>query len=390
MDTRVEESAATAAAEERPSGRDLSPWWTALTIALLTRAVFLVVAWAAAWYLTSSGSRPEPSGLLDVWHRWDAVLFQRVAEFGYTDPRTDAHATAFFPLFPMLMKGVHALGVPWTAAGMLISTVATVVALAFLYRLADEEIGGEAGRRAALYLSFFPTAVFLVAPYSEALFLAGAIPAFYYARRSRWHLAALPTAVAVASRAAGLFLLFGLVWEFVRTRDFRLDNALRAMVALAIGLIPLLTYGAYLARTKGSPFYFFTDQRLGWHRQFTDPVSSFTNTWRAAADPNNAANWRFAWSIEILAAGAGVALVLWALSRREWGYAAFMGTTLASLMTSTWYFSVPRMLLSFFPAALFLAAASARDERLHESILVWFVALSALGVVVFTRSAWFY
>ena len=95
------------------------------------------------------------------------------------------------------------------------------------YRLAEEEIGrgaglagphetNGAGRRASLYLLFFPTAVFLVAPYSESLFLAGAIPAFYYARRKRWIMAGMFAAVAMGARAAGIFLLFGLLVEFVR------------------------------------------------------------------------------------------------------------------------------------------------------------------------------
>ncbi|HVM36387.1 MAG TPA: hypothetical protein VM784_13735 [Actinomycetota bacterium] len=372
-----------------PTGDKFAPWRNAIVVTLVTRAVFFAVAFAASWYFTSSGPSPG-EGLFGMWNRWDAALFQRVAEFGYTDPRTEPHATAFFPLFPLLMKALHGLGLPWVGAGLLISTVATIVALGFLYRLADEEIGGDAGRNAILYLSFFPTAVFLVAPYSEALFLSGAVPAFFYARRARWHLAAFPAAIAVASRAAGLFVLFGLAWEFVRGKDFRLKTGLAALGALAAGALPLLAYGAYLERVKGDAFYFFTDQRLGWFRDFVGPVDSLRATWSSVLNQGNAANWRFAWGIEIVAAAAGVLFVAWALARREWGFAAFMAATLVALMTSTWYFSIPRMLLSFFPVALFLAAASARNRRLHEYLLMVLVPVATLGVVVFTRSAWFY
>lgn len=366
-----------------------TPWRTAVAVTLTTRAVFFAVAFAASWYLTSSGPTPG-EGVFDIWSRWDAALFRRVAEFGYTDPRTEPHATAFFPLFPLLMKGLHGVGIPWVGAGLLISTAATIVATAFLYRLADEEIGGDAGRNAVLYLSFFPTAVFLVAPYSEALFLAGAVPAFFYARRARWELVALPAAVAVASRAAGAFVLFGLLLEFVRGRNFRMRPAARASAALAAGALPLLVYAAYLERVKGDAFYFFTDQRLGWYREFTGPLESLRATFDAVLNEGNPANWRFAWAVEIVAAAAGVAFVVWAVARREWGFAGFMGATLAALVTSTWYFSIPRMLVSFFPVALLLARVTARNPRLHEYLMIGLVPVATLGVVVFTRSAWFY
>lgn len=363
-------------------------WRESVALVIGTRVALLALAWAAAWLLAST-TGPLRDGFFDIWTRWDARHFLQVAEFGYTDPNTDPHATAFFPLFPLSIAAVSALGVSPALAAMLINGGATIVAGAYLYRLADEELGEGAGRRAVLYLLMFPTAVFLIAPYSEAVFLAGAMPAFYYARTGRWHLVGLPAAVAMGARAAGVFLLLGLVGEFFRARDWTRETLYRALLALSIGLAPLVAYCVYLAAIKGNAFYFFVDQREGWHRDFVGPVQSFLNTWNLTTSANSPTNWIFTWRLEIVAAAIGVGLVLWAAIKREWGYTLFMGSMMAALLTSTWYFSIPRMLLSMFPVCLLLARATRTSTR-HELAVAALAPLAAVGVVVYTQGAWWF
>jgi hypothetical protein len=371
---------------ERLSGATLNPWRESAALVVLTRGCLLLVAYAAAWLL-APGTGPLADGLVDVWVKWDARHFLEVAEYGYTDPATDPHATAFFPLFPLLVGGLSATGIPAVVAAMLVTTVSSVVACAYLYRLAEEDVGRHSGRRAVLYLLLFPTAVFLIAPYSEATFLAGAIPAFYYARKGRWGAAALPTAAATASRAAGVFVVFGLLFEVLRQRPRPLRDALGA---LTVGVAPLVAYGAYLWQVKGNPLYFFVDQREGWSRDFVSPLESLRNSFDLATSSDAPTNWVLTWRLELVAAVIGVALVVWAAVAREWGYAAYMGAAMAALMTSTWYFSIPRMLLTFFPAVLLLARYTMRGPSRHEIVLVVMAPAATLGVIVFTRGAWFY
>ena len=367
-------------------------WLEAIKLVAFTRVVFLGVAYLAASFLASTDGS-SATGFLEMWTRWDARHFLEVAEFGYTDARTDPHATAFFPLWPLLIRGLSATGITPALAGMLLATAASVVAVAYLYRLAEEELGHGAGRRASLYLLFFPTAVFLVAPYSESLFLAGAIPAFYYARRKRWIMAGMFAAVAMGARAAGIFLVFGLLVEFVRQRDFSGASLRRALMAAVIALLPLAAFAGYLWQVKGDPLYFFTDQRLGWGREFSGPLEALRTTWdatRVDAGEGAFTNFVIGWRVEIAAVALGILAVLWAIIKREWGYAGFMGLLLAFLVTSTIYLSVPRTLLSMFPIVLFVAEWTGRDTRRHETVLLVFAAIAMLGVVAFTRQAWFY
>ncbi|CAN5600684.1 hypothetical protein BH20ACT23_BH20ACT23_05390 [soil metagenome] len=328
-----------------------------------------------------------------MWTRWDARHFLEVAEFGYTDPRTDPHATAFFPLWPLLIRALSVTGLSPAFVAMLLSAAASVVAVAYLFRLAEEELDHDAGRRASLYLLFFPSAVFLVAPYSESLFLAGAIPAFYYARRGQWLASGMFAAIAMGARAAGAFLLVGLLLEFVRRRDFGGTALRKALLAGVFALLPLAAFAAYLWQVKGDPLYFFTDQRLGWGRELSGPLEALRATWgatRVDAGQGALTNFVIGWRVEIAAVALGTLAVVWALVKREWGYAGFMGVFLASLVTNSIYLSVPRMLLSMFPIALFLAEWTERDTRRHETVLLVFAAIAMLGVVAFTRQVWFY
>ena len=380
-------------ARDEPSARPepgRTAWKVALVWVAVTRAVFFAVSYAAAHYLEGETQGPLSASWIEIWNRWDATLFFRVAEHGYLGEGTDPHSTAFFPLFPFAVKMIAAAGPSFVTAGLIVSTAACVVAFAYLYRLAELELDGDSARRAVAYLALFPAAVFLVAPYSEALFLAGAIPAFYYARKGEWQWVGVPAAVACASRSAGAFLLVGLVFEFVRQKDWSPRRAVNAATSLAVGVLPMVLYGVYLLRAKGDFFYYFTDQKLGWGRDFVGPVASFRATWDAAAQPANPTNWMFAWRMELVAAAIGLAAVVWAVVKREWGYAAYMGTFLFVLVSSTWYYSIPRMLLAFFPIPLVLAAWTARSHLRHEVVLATSAALAIMGSVVYTRGAWFY
>lgn len=367
-----------------------SPWVYAAGIVVGTRALFFVVAWAASFLLSTDTRGLPEQGFFEIWNRWDATRFLVTADVGYEGPGSFANSYAFFPLFPLSIRALGLLGIPSLAAGLLISALGSWVALAFLCKLADEELGEGAGRRAALYLALFPTAVFLVAPYSESLFLAGAVPAFYFARRRSWHLVGPFAALAMGTRFAGAFLLMGLAVEALRQKRQTKAETGAVVLALSIGGIPLLAYGAYLSVVKNDPFYYMTDQRLGWGREFVGPIDAFRNTIEKWDSASESIAFQLAYRIEVLAALLGVALVVWALRKREWGYAAYMGTTLAVLMTSTVYFSIPRIMLTFFPCCVFLAAWTATRPRVHELYLMIGGTLATLGAIVYTRGAWFF
>ncbi|MDY7040887.1 MAG: mannosyltransferase family protein, partial [Chloroflexota bacterium] len=167
------------------------------------------------------GVEPVTSGwtgrLLGPWQRWDTTWYMAIAMRGYS-----ASDTAIFapPLYPLLMRKLGlVLGGGATAtllAGLLVSNAAYVVTLIFFYKLVTWETDEPTARRGTVYLAIFPTAFFLLAAYSESLFLLCAVAAFYAARRGKWAWAGMCGALAPLFRLPGVVLIVPLAWEWGR------------------------------------------------------------------------------------------------------------------------------------------------------------------------------
>ena len=136
--------------------------------------------------------------------RWDSVWYLAIAQGGYDH---QAARTAFFPLYPLLTRGLGLVIGSDLVAGVLISVVAFFVALALLYRLVAFELDGELARITVLLVAFCPMAYFFSAVYSESLFLALAVGCIWLARTGRWGWAGLLGALAAAERATGVTLV---------------------------------------------------------------------------------------------------------------------------------------------------------------------------------------
>lgn len=366
-----------------------NPWLEALKLDLLLHLIALSVAYVGNLLIARAQGRASP-GFWHIWWRWDVPLYLGIARHGYAGPHSLPHSVAFFPFLPLVLRGLLRVGIPGVGAGLLVSGVALLVALAYLYRLAGD-VWPETRRRALLYQCIFPMAVFLVAGYSESLFLAGTIPAFYYARRERWPAVAPFAALALGTRFAGIFVLFGLAVTFLQQRRLALRRIAEVAAALAIGAIPLIGFGIFLWRVKGTPLAYFNAERLGWGRHFSWPLTSFLRTLHHHRYPNHGSRiWDAAWRLEIVAAFIGIAFTIWAIKKWELGWAAYMAGTLATLMLSSLYFSIPRMLLSLFPIPMLLADYDQRNPRVRPYLVGAMGTLAVLGTVVFTHGTWYF
>jgi Mannosyltransferase (PIG-V) len=139
--------------------------------------------------------------------RWDSYWYLHIAATGY-HPAGNA---AFFPLYPLLCAAGGWLVGSALIAGVLISLVSLLAMLYLLWRLVTLELGEPYARPAVLVCAFFPMALFFSAVYSESLFLALTVGAFYCARLDRWALAGLLGGLAAATRNTGALLLVPLV-----------------------------------------------------------------------------------------------------------------------------------------------------------------------------------
>ena len=279
---------------QQPSGAAPGgdPWWRLRRADLLalyvwgaSRVVMLAIS------LVALATRPGTSWL-GLWQRWDWDRYLTIAEYGYTSgkgPAYDSDIVAFFPGYPLLLRAVHLVVRDWAAAGLLISLVAGTVACVALARLTefewrasrahgkrDEPAGGDSGRAAVtavLLLVCAPAAVFLAAGYTESLFLALGIPAWLAARRRRWVLAGVLTALAGTVRIDGAFEAAGIAVMFLLSRPRARDWA--RSPALVLPLAAIGGYMAYLKDITGDWLAWIHAEQQGWSRRLTDPVTAF-------------------------------------------------------------------------------------------------------------------
>jgi hypothetical protein len=187
------------------------------------------------------GIAPETNLFLSVWQRFDTNWYLAIAERGYADDGS----TVYFPLYPLLIRLIGGITGNRMFAALLISNLAAIGVLYLLYRLTQHVLDVAAAQRAIAYLLIFPTGFFLLAAYTESLFLLFTLAAFDCARRDRWLLAALFGALAALTRLQGVLLVVPLVWMGWQ----QLRHTRRASRFIFLMLIPLATL-AFLAYTN--------------------------------------------------------------------------------------------------------------------------------------------
>src|SRR5690349_5474835 len=112
--------------------------WRALSVA----AVFTEIATAAFVVLgphSSAAVHPHFANLpfFHVWIRWDAGWYEAIAARGYTFSTTEQSAAAYFPLYPLLMRSLMALGFNVYLAGIFVTVVSGIGAAVMFVRWAS-------------------------------------------------------------------------------------------------------------------------------------------------------------------------------------------------------------------------------------------------------------
>jgi len=259
--------------------RRLPPCWRHALVAFLA-ARLLASAVAAVAFTTIPANPVVPAGgyvkprlsvsgelLLGVWERSDALWYLHLARDGY---QPVGGSTAFMPLYPASLRVLNGLGLPLLQSALLLSNSAFLVALVGLYRLAERDFGPGVARRGVWYQALFPASFFLLAPYTESLYLALAVWALLGAREGRWFQAGLLGGLLACTRTVGILVLLPLALEFWQAR--RPAPGPPARQALALLLVPLGLGAVMLVQwtATGDPLAFLNAQD-GWHRTFQWP-----------------------------------------------------------------------------------------------------------------------
>ena len=317
-----------------------------LSIGLLTPIGLTSVP---GWPAPAFPPTPTWHAVVTAWERFDALWFLRIATDGY---RLNDGSAAFFPGFPLAIRGLSPLlGNHPLAAGLVISNLAFLGALACVHAFTRAERGDAAARATVLALCWFPTSHFFLMPYSESLFLLGAAGCLLAASRGRWGLAAFAGAVAALTRSVGLALVAALLVEAAVAARGGWRRALGPLAAAAATAAGFLGYLGWWA-LRGDAMAPLSFQRC-WDRHPSWPWATIARGASIAWERFGAGAGAY-WLIDLLVTLVVLAGAVWIAPRVRPSASVFAwGTLLAPLclvFPDRPLMSMPRLVLVAFPA----------------------------------------
>lgn len=392
------------------------PWRVLLSLWAIVIMVIFPVSIEPDTPLARSYAEAAPDAaflsdyLLEPWLRWDALWYTQIARHGYAG--ADEGASAFSPLYPALIGLLgRLLAGRYLLAALLISNTAAIGMLVLLHRLVMLYHSRQLANRTLVVLVLFPTSFYLLAPYTESLFLLLVLGSFLAAERGNWPLAGLAGALATLARWQGALLVLALgrlVVEQVRSgkswynwRHWALGDWWRWLPCLWLGLIPLalLVTFIYLEGIEGLPLP-WEALNTEWRGTFTWPWRSFARTALTMLSPLEAmpvmsrviviADWAI---VPIMAA------LLIAASRRftarqslnaafalySWGQLLLPASR---LIGGVMIQSVMRYVLLIFPAFVMLACIASREHWLRRLLIVGGMLLTLFYSSMFFLWMW--
>jgi Gpi18-like mannosyltransferase len=264
---------------------------------------------------------------IQMWYIWDSVNYGNLAR-QYSASLAPLHAIAqrgadkeyyllhWFPLYPLTIKAVHGithLSIPYSQ--LLISNVAFIVAMYLLYKLMRVDENHAFARTVVAFLVLLPTSFLFSSALSEALFLALAIAAIYYARTQRWIWAGVMGFLLALTHAQGFLIAIPLAVEAIQqygiprkiTREL-LMQYIKPVTGTFIAVCGLFLFMFYCwLRTKN--LFAYID-------------SQFAGTGLALGNPFMHAYENF-FRIRTIIILSELAMILLAIKRLRWSYTTY-------------------------------------------------------------------
>jgi hypothetical protein len=242
----------------------LACWAGATRLLVLATALAMhALAWPRAPY-----GRGVQRDLFGALASWDGAWYRAVAVHGYLLVPGRQSDPAFFPVYPILLRGLHATGLSFITGGIILSNGAFVVAVVGLYELGRAMLPEDLAWRGALVAATFPVGYVYSMVYPESVVLAAIVFALLLAVRERWLASATVGMVAALGRPGSI--LFVLPLAAIVAGRWRLLSARQrpqALTAVAAPVAALATFPLSLAWNLGD-VNAWSDAERAWGRSF--------------------------------------------------------------------------------------------------------------------------
>jgi hypothetical protein len=350
-----------------------------LGYSLLIKIVFLVVLWIFQPLFPINKQMAENNlfyyashaPFLNLFVPWDSQWFLSIADSGYT---STPHF-AFYPLYPMLIKGIHQL-IPFLhpiLIGLLLSNGATIAAIYFLDTfIPSNKLAARYTLATLVVLN--PSSIFFSSVYSESLFLLTSVYFWYSLQRQQYARAGFALFAAGFTRSIGVILIIPLITTLIQ-RKCQIKQTLYLLFMYGVGnfLFPILSVIA----THNSHIYL--DAQAAFSRnppsllQLATSLSGYFHFFSLPYHSFQQSQLDLLWCLVI------TCLILMMIKYRErWDFIIYSGCTLIIPLLSGTTMSLIRMTAIAFPLYLFLSRIAASKPWLQYSVIA-LSTMMALG-----------
>ena len=142
----------------------------AILVVLLAKVLVFSLGYATTYL--NEGPAPPLQIVMNQFTRWDSPHYIDIAKNWYVAQGEQRIFLVFFPLYPILIR-LSTVDLNYiNLSALLVSNISSIIGFTYLFKLAKFDFDDNVAKKAVLYLSIFPTAYFLSAPYTEGLFFA--------------------------------------------------------------------------------------------------------------------------------------------------------------------------------------------------------------------------
>jgi hypothetical protein len=319
--------------------------------------------------------------------RFDSGWYASIARDGYGPPPAPGmeSAHAFFPLYPMLARGLLLLtGLPPLWALSAVSWAAFVLALPLFGEECRERLGDQRARGPLVFLLLYPVAFFFAAAYTESLFFLLLLLAFRFVRTGRPLAAACVGVLLGLTRAPAVAVGPALALAYaLGASGLSAPPRRRLLASLALAVAPLagvLAYVLGIGWWKGEPGLFFRSMG-SWAHRSSNPAAGVVAFLREPVELYSSGHFfRHPGAIAPFAHFALFAvLAVVQTRRRRFADAAWTAGVLGlSFLTGTTA-GVPRYTLTIFPGHILLFELLEHRPVLRAAVLALLAALLLLN-----------
>lgn len=305
---------------------------------------------------------------VNMWLGWDSGHYFTIAQTGYEAERPNF---GFFPLYPLVVMSLYLMtSLAVAIAGLIVSNLALLFACWFIYKLVRLDHSEETAKRAIKYLLLLPAGFVFSGMLTEAMFVALALGAFYYARLNKWFTAGVLGGCLALTRSVGVFVAIPLFIEYMAQRKFRPLKIRWNILALALIPIGLSLYMAYNYHLLGDYLGFANIQEGNMY----NPLSVLWNGLSSR------------WTLPVVLTSLMILLQLFFAKKLRlsyWVYGAIF--TLIPIITGAHYLpSLLRYMTVVFPIAIILALVT-KHKAIDDGLTIGLALLQGLLMVLWVN-----